>query len=372
MPGDTLSFLAALCLFLSSVEYAIPKPLPFMRLGLANLPVIFAVKQFRLRGILALLLLKVVLSSFISGTTFSYVFLFSAAGSLASGLAVYLLRGPARSGRMSNVGLCLAGALANNAAQIAVARLFIFGRQAFLIAPLLLASGLASGLLLGLFANRFEERSSFLRELREAGVGGRAFRNAGQGEAGPVPKAPAPQGDAAPLPAPLLPPVLLLLLALPFLPGLPSKAAVWLLLLAAAWWSRKGRLRLLPPCILILSLTALSLLSPMGRVLCTVGGLRITDGALEAGLAKSLTLTGMLFGSQTLLASFRTWRPAEWRADAAGAGGRGLRRLSRIFASFAALSARRLDVLGGGGLIAALDARLLEAWHASLEAAPGT
>ncbi|MDR1230490.1 MAG: heptaprenyl diphosphate synthase, partial [Spirochaetaceae bacterium] len=32
----TAALLGAFCLFLSSIEYMIPKPLPFMRLGIAN------------------------------------------------------------------------------------------------------------------------------------------------------------------------------------------------------------------------------------------------------------------------------------------------------------------------------------------------
>ena len=39
---DTVALLAATALFLASVEFAIPKPVPFVRLGLANLPVLIA------------------------------------------------------------------------------------------------------------------------------------------------------------------------------------------------------------------------------------------------------------------------------------------------------------------------------------------
>ena len=81
--GQT-SFLAALCLLLSSVEYAIPKPLPFLRLGLANLPIILSLRKLSVRNVLLLTLLKIVGQAIISGTLFSYVFLLSASGSIAS------------------------------------------------------------------------------------------------------------------------------------------------------------------------------------------------------------------------------------------------------------------------------------------------
>ncbi|MCK5201492.1 MAG: Gx transporter family protein, partial [Spirochaetales bacterium] len=37
---DTIALFAAFCIFLSTVEYLIPKPFPFFRLGLANFPII--------------------------------------------------------------------------------------------------------------------------------------------------------------------------------------------------------------------------------------------------------------------------------------------------------------------------------------------
>ena len=37
---------AAVCLFLASIEYVIPKPLPFLRIGLANLPLLLALDLF--------------------------------------------------------------------------------------------------------------------------------------------------------------------------------------------------------------------------------------------------------------------------------------------------------------------------------------
>lgn len=45
MRSRLVAFFAALCLFLVAVEYAIPKPLPFLRLGLTNLPVILSLQN---------------------------------------------------------------------------------------------------------------------------------------------------------------------------------------------------------------------------------------------------------------------------------------------------------------------------------------
>ena len=159
-----LPFLAALCLFLAAVEYAIPKPLPFLRLGLANLPVIVALFVLPTRDIYKLILLKIIGQALITGTLFSYIFLFSAAGSLASGLTklgvhLWLKK------KVSCIGLSLAGAAANNIAQLIVAYFVLFGDATRYIAPILLISGAATGLVLGIFTQMFIEKSKWFRGL---------------------------------------------------------------------------------------------------------------------------------------------------------------------------------------------------------------
>ena len=159
-----LPFLAALCLFLAAVEYAIPKPLPFLRLGLANLPVIVALFVLPTRDIYKLILLKIMGQALITGTLFSYIFLFSAAGSLASGLTMLGVHRMLKK-RISCIGLSLAGAAANNIAQLIVARLILFGSATKYIAPILLISGAVTGLILGIFTQMFIERSKWFRGL---------------------------------------------------------------------------------------------------------------------------------------------------------------------------------------------------------------
>lgn len=159
-----LALLAAVALFLASVEHVIPKPVPFLKLGLANLPVLVGLTVLRPREIVVLVGLKIVGQGLVQGTLFSYIVLFSAAGSLASAalmLALYRALSP----HLSLVGVSIMGALASNLAQIAAARLLIFGPSAWLIAPAFLITGTVSALLLGLFAERFVRRSRWLRAL---------------------------------------------------------------------------------------------------------------------------------------------------------------------------------------------------------------
>ena len=162
-----ISFFTALCMFLSAVEYAIPKPLPFLRLGLTNLPVLLSLSVLKKRDVLLLILLKILAQGFVSGTLFSYIFLFSAAGSFASGITMLTLYTVLKNSKyISVIGLSLAGSLANNLSQIALARLIIFGKNTRFIAPVLLASGLVTGVLIGIFAEFFTSKSKWFSLIR--------------------------------------------------------------------------------------------------------------------------------------------------------------------------------------------------------------
>ena len=162
---QALALLAAAALFLASIEYAIPKPVPFLKLGLANLPVLIALTRMSPREVFTLVALKIVGQGLVQGTLFSYIILFSAAGSLASALVMVVLYRTL--GRyISLVGVSVMGALASNMAQIVSARFVVFGESAWLIAPAFLITGTVSALLLGVFAERFVRRSRWLRTLQ--------------------------------------------------------------------------------------------------------------------------------------------------------------------------------------------------------------
>ncbi len=158
---DTIAMFAAFCIFLSTVEYLIPKPFPFFRLGLANLPILISLIIFKPKDIVLLIVLKIFGQGLITGTLFSYIFLFSAAGSFASGIVMIALILLLKS-KISLVGVSIAGALASNIVQLLFAKLFIFGESVKYIAPPLLLMGLISASILGLMADKFINRSKWL------------------------------------------------------------------------------------------------------------------------------------------------------------------------------------------------------------------
>jgi heptaprenyl diphosphate synthase len=156
-----LALLGAFCFFLSTIEYMIPKPMPFMRIGIANLPLMMALDIFPFHAFLVLAAIKVLGQALITGTLFSYIFLFSFAGTLLSAVFMYMFRRLLGSDRSSFIGIGTMGAMVSNVTQLALAWVFIFGKSVQYIAPPFLASGLVTGILLGTFCEVFTRRSQW-------------------------------------------------------------------------------------------------------------------------------------------------------------------------------------------------------------------
>jgi heptaprenyl diphosphate synthase len=165
-PRDLVAFLGGLCLFLSTIEYLIPKPVPFLRIGIANLPLLVGLDLLSPGQLLLVAGLKVIGQGLLSGTLATYVFLFSAAGTFASALAMLAVRRIAGR-RMSLVGVSVTGALLSNLAQITLAiAMDLIGQGAWVIAPPFIAVGTISSALLGWFAERFAGSSRWLASVQ--------------------------------------------------------------------------------------------------------------------------------------------------------------------------------------------------------------
>lgn len=295
----TVAWLGALCFLLSTVEFMIPKPLPFLRLGLANLPVMLAIDVLPFPSWLLLLCIKILGQGLVSGTLFSYICLFSAVGTLASAFAMLALKRLFRE-RVSFIGLSAAGAFASNGAQLALARYWIFGEGALYIAPPFLAVGLATGTLLGAFANAFAAKSLWYSELRIGALSVPAPQtasdesspSAGKANQGLFPSTPTLRfGLGFPLLAALL-----------FADSLAVRAiaaAVGLALLL----SDSAKIRLAPTLTVPAGIVLFSLLVPFGKVLASPLGFPITEGALLLGIKKALSIEGMVFISRWMLRS---------------------------------------------------------------------
>ena len=169
-PTETvIALLGALSLFLAALEFLFPKPVPYLRLGLANIPLLIALRLFSVRQLIGLALLKVCGQALLHGTLGSYVFLFSLGGSLTSVITMVLLWRIFRH-HLTLVGISVLSALASNVTQSLLSIFFIFGRQALAILPLFLGIGIIGGVIVGLLAELFWHRSRFVAALRNMTV----------------------------------------------------------------------------------------------------------------------------------------------------------------------------------------------------------
>ncbi len=162
-----LAFLSAIGLFLAAIEYLLPKPVPFIRLGISNIPLVLMLDVLRFRELLVLAAVKVLGQGLINGTLVSYVLLFSAVGTftaLFTMAAVRRLFGL----RLSLIGVSLWGALTSNLAQLGLSVLILLGENAWVIGPVILGTGGATGFLVGWLAQMFQSRSVWFREVRRA------------------------------------------------------------------------------------------------------------------------------------------------------------------------------------------------------------
>lgn len=151
-----------MALFLSSIEYIIPKPLPFLRLGIANLPVLISLYLLKPKEIILLMAIKIIAQGFIYGTLFSYIFLFSCAGGVASGLVMIGLQRLMKN-HVTLLGVSVAGAFTSNIVQLLIASTVIWGPGVFLIAPPFLLVGTVSACALGLLAESFYRNSRWVK-----------------------------------------------------------------------------------------------------------------------------------------------------------------------------------------------------------------
>jgi heptaprenyl diphosphate synthase len=322
--GGDIAVLGALCLFLSALDHIIPKPLPFMRLGLANFPLLIALGVLSARNFFLLVLVKVLGQALVSGTLFSYVVLFSLAGTILSALAMLLLYRVARGG-LSLVGTSIAGAFVSNAAQLFLARFLVFGEGILYLAPPFLTAGIVSGGLLGFFAEQFSAGSEWLRLTRaKAAANGAVTKAVAADDAAKVEppegtaadttvtardKIPASGGGFAMVSAPTKAAVVFryagfFALAAFFLlvPNLSVRAALFVLFWILAIVSEK-KTRPLFTLFGIAAITVCNLFPPFGKILFSAGPFVIAEGSLLRGLQRAVTMEGLVMFSKAALLS---------------------------------------------------------------------
>ncbi len=139
--------LISVALVMSYVEAIIPVtlPVPGMKLGLANIVVVWVLYSLGIKASAVISILRVVIAGFLFGNLYSI--LFSLAGAVLSLVIMCLLK---KIKKFTIVGVSIAGGVAHNVGQIIVAMLVLENIHMAYYLPVLLVSGVAAGIAIGL------------------------------------------------------------------------------------------------------------------------------------------------------------------------------------------------------------------------------
>tara|TARA_Y100001934_G_C12075687_1_gene642275 strand:- start:171 stop:668 length:498 start_codon:yes stop_codon:yes gene_type:complete len=149
--------LAAAAVALFIFEGLAPRPLPWMKMGLGNLPVVLSLMSYGPLAALAVSVLKLFLGGLLSGTLANPVFFIGAGAGMCSWSVMSVARSVGGS-VFSAVGLGIWGAVTHQLAQLVLAYWYIGQWGIWTLLPVALLGGLISGILIGLLAHWVRNR----------------------------------------------------------------------------------------------------------------------------------------------------------------------------------------------------------------------
>jgi len=144
-----IALLSAYAVGLHGLESLLPSPVPWLKFGLANIITLITLILYGFRAAMTVTLIRVLLSSLLTGTFPGPAFLLSFGGGVVSTMAMAVFSGVR--GLFSAVGLSLIGAFFHNMTQLLLAYFLLIQRiePVLFIAPLILFIGTLTGLING-------------------------------------------------------------------------------------------------------------------------------------------------------------------------------------------------------------------------------
>lgn len=142
-----LGICAAIAMVLSYLESLIPLSfaVPGIKLGLANIAVVFVLYKLGAKEAVLVSLIRIVWMAILFGNVMTLAY--SVAGAVLSLTAMILLK---HSERFSTVGVSVIGGILHNTGQILVAMLIMETAQIVYYLPILCVSGIAAGVAIGI------------------------------------------------------------------------------------------------------------------------------------------------------------------------------------------------------------------------------
>ena len=153
-------------LVLSYIEAIIPinLPVPGMKLGLANIVIIWVLYSMGIKAAAIVSLVRVLLAGFMFGNMYSIIF--SMAGALLSLITMYFLK---RIKAFSIIGVSIAGGVMHNAGQIIVSMIVLENVRMAYYFPALMISGVVAGIAIGLLGGILYRKIKILPQNTDRG-----------------------------------------------------------------------------------------------------------------------------------------------------------------------------------------------------------
>lgn len=150
-----LSLSVALAMILSYVESQIPSPIqiPGVKMGLANLAVIYTLYKSGLKDAIVVSLVRVFMLAMLFGNAVSLIY--SISGAILSLLTMVIL---IKLDKFSTVGVSVAGGVMHNVGQILAACILLETNILKYYLPFLLISGVLAGVIIGLISGQLINR----------------------------------------------------------------------------------------------------------------------------------------------------------------------------------------------------------------------
>lgn len=145
-----LSILTSIAILLFTLESLIPMPMPWIRIGLANLITLLVLVVWDLKHAILIVALRIITGSLILGKLFTPAFILSLGGGLGAITGMYFLF-RFYSNQFSLLGISIFGAFIHNLVQLSLASLILVKTWSlFYLMPLMTLSAIFTGTLIGL------------------------------------------------------------------------------------------------------------------------------------------------------------------------------------------------------------------------------
>ena len=156
MQEARIAGLIVIGLLLFIFEAYLPRPIPWLKFGLANIATLIALYWMGWREAVTVTVLRILIGAFFVGTLFTPGFFLSFFGGIMAVLVMSLLH---RSGWFSLLAISIAGALTHNLTQLFIAAYWLFHNSIlWYLTPYLLLTALITGTGIALLTQQLLKR----------------------------------------------------------------------------------------------------------------------------------------------------------------------------------------------------------------------